>query len=345
MRRVVLYKSGIGYFEHVGLVAGDQTLSIDLTSGQLDDVLKSLTTLDLGGGRISGITYNTEAPLAQRLSTLRLSLGESASRATLFDALRGARVEVRRRRGSRARAEPRIASGRATVVDDGRRDRRRDRGRRRPDVRAPPRRRRCGWLSRSAAAGRTVPRSRRLDARAGSASHGDCHSGSGERQVFVSYVSAVPVWKTTYRLVVPSKAEQQAAAAGMGNRRQHARRGLAERRALARRGRAAVVRAADLAAVLPAAPHRRSAAARAAHAAGPSAAHSRPADLGLSGRVTDVNGGPLPGATVRVEDGGRAVAQAIAAGDGAYTLSGVPPGRVHGPGRASRGSTRSRERS
>ena len=94
VRRVVLYKSGIGYFEHLGRVSGDQTLAIDLTSGQLDDVLKSLTTIDLSGGQISGITYNTEAPIAQRLATLRLSLGESASRASLFGALRGARVEV-----------------------------------------------------------------------------------------------------------------------------------------------------------------------------------------------------------------------------------------------------------
>ena len=33
--------------------------------------------------------------------------------------------------------------------------------------------------------------------------------GAGERQVFVSYVSAVPVWKTTYRLVLPSKADSK----------------------------------------------------------------------------------------------------------------------------------------
>src|SRR4029453_8470170 len=30
-------------------------------------------------------------------------------------------------------------------------------------------------------------------------------SGSGERQLFVSYVSEVPIWKTTYRLVLRGK--------------------------------------------------------------------------------------------------------------------------------------------
>lgn len=78
VRRVVLYKSGVGFFEHVGEVRGNQVVSIELTSGQLDDVLKSLTTVDLGNGRVSGITFNSTAPLAQRLRTLGLPLGAAA---------------------------------------------------------------------------------------------------------------------------------------------------------------------------------------------------------------------------------------------------------------------------
>ena len=54
LRRVVLYKSGIGYFEHDGHVRGNEDVEIDLTSGQLNDVLKSLTALDFSGGRIVG---------------------------------------------------------------------------------------------------------------------------------------------------------------------------------------------------------------------------------------------------------------------------------------------------
>ena len=46
VHRVVLYKSGVGYFEHLGRVRGNQTVTVDFTSGQLDDVLKSLTTID-----------------------------------------------------------------------------------------------------------------------------------------------------------------------------------------------------------------------------------------------------------------------------------------------------------
>src|ERR1700751_6118563 len=95
VRRVVLYKNGVGYFEHTGRVHGNQELRIDFTSSQLNDVLKSLTVLDLSGGRISGVGYNSVAPIAEQLKALRLPLDESTSLAGFLNALRGARVEVR----------------------------------------------------------------------------------------------------------------------------------------------------------------------------------------------------------------------------------------------------------
>src|SRR5215475_1755690 len=95
VRRVVLYKNGVGYFEHVGRLRDSQDVHIDFTSAQLNDVLKSLTVLDLGGGRITGVDYNSEAPLVRRLATLRLALGERPTQAEFLGALRGAKIEVR----------------------------------------------------------------------------------------------------------------------------------------------------------------------------------------------------------------------------------------------------------
>ena len=63
VRKVILYKTGVGYFEHLGQVRGDQKIGIDFTSRQLNDVLQSLTVLDLNGGRIAGVNYNSEASL------------------------------------------------------------------------------------------------------------------------------------------------------------------------------------------------------------------------------------------------------------------------------------------
>ncbi len=61
--RVALYKNGVGFFEHSGRVQGDQSVTIDFTSAQLNDVLQSLTAIDLGGGRVSGAGYNSTTPL------------------------------------------------------------------------------------------------------------------------------------------------------------------------------------------------------------------------------------------------------------------------------------------
>ena len=93
--RVALYKNGVGFFEHTGHVSGDAAVTIDLTSGQLNDVLQSLTAIDLNGGRISGAGYNSTTPLDQQLKTLPLSLDDNPTASDFYAAIRGARVEVR----------------------------------------------------------------------------------------------------------------------------------------------------------------------------------------------------------------------------------------------------------
>ena len=76
MRKVVLYKNGVGYFEHAGTVNGNQKVAIDFTSPQLNDVLQSLTVLDEGGGRIGGVNYNSTTPLAEQLKSLSLGMSD-----------------------------------------------------------------------------------------------------------------------------------------------------------------------------------------------------------------------------------------------------------------------------
>src|ERR1051325_2528621 len=119
IRRVVLYKNGVGYFEHLGRVRGSQNVHIDFTSAQLNDVLKSLTVLDLSGGRITGVDYNSEAPLARRLATLRLALGEKPTAAEFLDALRGARLEVRTAKGMAIAGKLLSVEQKSIVKDNG----------------------------------------------------------------------------------------------------------------------------------------------------------------------------------------------------------------------------------
>jgi hypothetical protein len=207
VRRVVLYKSGVGYFEHLGRVRGNQQVTIDFTSGQLDDVLKSLTALDLDGGRITNVGYNSEAGLERRLAALRLPIGEQASRAQFLSALRGARLDVRSatsRWSGRLLSVERIerrTDGVLSYVDtlslvsDG------------GDVNTialdPGVTVRIVEPDLNQEVGRyltLIGSIRDQDVRRLTIAT----TGTGDRDLFVSYVSEVPVWKATYRLVLPA---------------------------------------------------------------------------------------------------------------------------------------------
>ena len=207
VRKVVLYKSGVGYFEHLGNVRDRQAVGIRFTSAQLNDALNSLTVLDLGKGQITGISYNSVAPLEQRLGALRLPLDESTTQARMLGSLRGARVEVTSGAGAvlgrllsveqrtTQRGESTTTIDAISIVTDAGELRSFDLS---PAVRV-----------------RIVERdlrqeiSRYLDV-VGTMREQDVRrmvistAGDGERPLFVSYVSEVPIWKSTYRLVFGS---------------------------------------------------------------------------------------------------------------------------------------------
>lgn len=205
--RVILYKNGVGYFEHAGRVRGNQEVHIDFTTAQLNDVLKSLTTLDLGGGRITGVSYNSIAPLARRLESLRLPVGENPSAAAFLAALRGAYLEVRNGSASAAghllNVDERETLGKgnekikveelAIITDSG-------------EVRTfdltPATSVRILERDLNEEIGKylkLISSSRDQDVRRMTIST----AGSGARDLLVSYISEVPVWKSTYRIVVP----------------------------------------------------------------------------------------------------------------------------------------------
>jgi hypothetical protein len=208
VKRVVLYKSGVGYFEHLGSVRDNQDVTVPFTSGQLNDVLKSLTVLDLNGGRIAGVEYGSAAPLDRQLGDLRMPVGDKASLTEFLTALRGARLEVRSGtsvitgRLLSVERKTRIAGGTTLEVDYL--SLLTDNGELKTTELSPAfsvrilERGLPGKLDRYldvVAAGREADVRRMVISTA----------GSGERSLFVSYISEVPVWKTTYRIVLSPK--------------------------------------------------------------------------------------------------------------------------------------------
>jgi hypothetical protein len=217
LRRVILYKSGVGYFEHAGQVHGNENVEIDLTSSQLDDVLKSLTALDLNGGRIVGANYNSQDPAGHQLEALPVAISDKPKLGELLEELRGAKLEVRNATGTFTgrlmSVEEKDVEGKQTVDDDSKTGREQvsllgDSGELRTFVLTPSTTLRFvdhDLEQQLARALGLMDTAHQEDTR---------HlvlatTGNGERELRVSYISEVPVWKTTYRLVLPSDASHK----------------------------------------------------------------------------------------------------------------------------------------
>ncbi|MBP3958089.1 hypothetical protein J8F10_22790 [Gemmata sp. G18] len=100
IRRVVLYKHGVGYFERETHIEGDQSLSLSFKQREVSDVLKSLTVLDLDGGLVSAVSYDSTTPVEQLLAEIALSIPDSGSLKGLLPQIKGARVSVKPTGGS-----------------------------------------------------------------------------------------------------------------------------------------------------------------------------------------------------------------------------------------------------
>ncbi len=331
VKRIVLYKNGIGYFEHAARVSGSQSITLSFNSGQLDDVLKSLTVLDLNGGRIGGVTYNSESPVERQFAELRLPVAEKPTLTEFLGALRGARLEVRSGttvttgRLLSMERKTRISGGTTLEVDylsmitDG------------GEVRTaelspafsvklldPSLAEKVGRFLDLSAATRE-PDLRKLTVAA---------NGTGERSLFLSYVSEVPVWKSTYRLILPTKANPQPLLQGWAivdnptaqdwekvevSLVAGAPQAFIQHLSQPLYGRRPVVPVTEAVMLSPQT-------FQTALSSGP---------VRLSGTVTDPSGAGVPGATVAARDGsGSILATAVTNANGRYEFASLPDGAI-----------------
>lgn len=94
IRSIVLYRSGVGYFERQGTVQGDQHALLKFETKQVNDILKSMVLLDLDGGTIGAVTYGSKEPLDRRLKSFGVDISRAPGIADLFQQLRGAQVSI-----------------------------------------------------------------------------------------------------------------------------------------------------------------------------------------------------------------------------------------------------------
>src|SRR6202140_2135654 len=203
VRQVVLYKHGVGFFERSGKLGAGESARLDFNASEMNDVLKSLTVEEKGGGKISGLRYDSMDPLSHKLAEFPFKIGEGQPLSGMLDQLKGARLELKFGNETVAGA---LVNGRLVAGSDKQPEREQltlmlDSGELRtvdlsaatgihfndPQLQQQFR----DYLTALAAARSQEKRSVYIDS-----------TDAREREVTASYMIPSPVWKSSYRLIL-----------------------------------------------------------------------------------------------------------------------------------------------
>lgn len=94
VRKVMLFSSGVGYFQREGEVDGDARVDLTFPVGDINDLIKSLTLQDLNGGLVSAVSYDSHDPVERTLKSFAVDLTNHPGQAQLLQQARGEKVEV-----------------------------------------------------------------------------------------------------------------------------------------------------------------------------------------------------------------------------------------------------------
>ena len=95
VRHVVLYKHGVGFFQRSGQLGPGESARLDFNASEMNDVLKSLTLVEKGGGKVTGLRYDSSEPLEKKLSEYPFRLGPGQPLSAVLDQLKGAIIELK----------------------------------------------------------------------------------------------------------------------------------------------------------------------------------------------------------------------------------------------------------
>jgi hypothetical protein len=94
MSQVILFNSGVGYFQREGEVSGNAQLDLAFPASDVNDLLKSLVLQDTGGGKVTSVTYDNQDPIERTLQSFALDLTYNPTFGQLLNQARGEKVEV-----------------------------------------------------------------------------------------------------------------------------------------------------------------------------------------------------------------------------------------------------------
>ncbi len=95
VQEVILYKNGIGYFVRSGELKPGEPARLEFKAGEMNDVLKSLSLFEEGGGKISGLRYDSSEPLETKLAEFPFKIEPHQPLSWLLDQVKGTRIELK----------------------------------------------------------------------------------------------------------------------------------------------------------------------------------------------------------------------------------------------------------
>ena len=205
LKRVVLSTSGLAQFTHSGEAAAGSVIGLPVRLDQVDDVLKSLTIFDAAGS-VGAVSLPGKTPLMELFRDLPFDQAALASQPDLLNALVGAEVEIEGSVNATGRVF-RVEEEKVQLPNNGG-----ETMRHRLTLVTPK-----GFVQaiiEELTALRFADETTRAQidrALSGIATNrakdqrilSITLAGEGKRPIGFSYVVAAPVWKTSYRLVLP----------------------------------------------------------------------------------------------------------------------------------------------
>jgi hypothetical protein len=94
INHVLLFSSGVGYFQREGEVQGNARIDLSFPVQDINDLIKSMVLQDAGGGHVSAISYDSQAPLEKTLKSFAINLTNNPTFGQILQQARGEKVEA-----------------------------------------------------------------------------------------------------------------------------------------------------------------------------------------------------------------------------------------------------------
>ncbi len=207
---ITLYRSGVGYFERHGMIKSGDLVQLRFAEDEINDMLKSMVIFDPQQA-LQSISYESNEPLARQLASFGIDLSDNPNLGTILGRLRGTKVRFvtadgpisgvvlgsEMREQAQGSAQEAIAIPFVNVITES--------GVRSVNLTTIV----SVQLEDPALNGEL------MKALAALAAHstdrfknvGLSFGGSAARDVKIAYVNEMPIWKTSYRLVLPDEAK------------------------------------------------------------------------------------------------------------------------------------------